>query len=523
MRIARGSGGPRTVSIETTSACNLKCVHCTVSLPGYKGKTLSWESFGRVLPFLERHRPLVHLSGHGEPLICGRFVQMFEAVVAAGCRVSFQSNGMLLSPELTCRLLDAGAADGFVQVCFSLDAAEQGLFEHIRRGASFETYCRNVSFLAEEKRRRGVTSPRITFEFVAMKMNAEQLPAAVRLAAQLGGEEFIVSDLVECEGLEAQGLAHDVDSARPYFREAREAARSVGVRFWAMPAFDRLTRDAASDGATARAAAGAGDRDERPDQSAPRTGPELPAMTAPPAPPPGIPPAPPSRGLVKDCHDPWRTTFVQANGDVIPCCFMELPMGNVAEQPLHAIWRGPRYRALRRLVASTEPPAQCRRCILRGWKHASASTRLKEAARRALEHAGSIVFRPFAGRRSRLTLRIGSDRPAYRPGERCLGHLSVEVGFGGATRQADLYVVVQLPTGERYFATDRGLEVGQRPLFAAWRPQSISLMEVLSHSVPPLAGKLDVELRAIAVPAGSDPTDESQWLASHATVVAVQN
>ena len=83
--------------------------------------------------------------------------------------------------------------------------------------------------------------------------------------------------------------------------------------------------------------------------------------------------------------------------------------------------------------------------------------------------------------------------------------------------------MVQLPTGERYFAADRGLEAGQRPLFAAWRPQSISLMEVFSHSVPALAGKLDVELRAIAVPAGSDPTDESRWLASHATVVAVQN
>ena len=49
----------------------------------------------------------------------------------------------------------------------------------------------------------------------------------------------------------------------------------------------------------------------------------------------------------KRCSVGFDEVFITAMGDVMPCCFSDDTMGNVREQPFHAIWQNEKYRKFR--------------------------------------------------------------------------------------------------------------------------------------------------------------------------------
>jgi radical SAM protein with 4Fe4S-binding SPASM domain len=76
------------------------------------------------------------------------------------------------------------------------------------------------------------------------------------------------------------------------------------------------------------------------------------------------------------CTRPWRSTYVTANGNVLPCCIAPfatedyggLILGNAFERPISEIWSGPQYEAFRHAHTSDDPPEPCRHCGTR-WMY----------------------------------------------------------------------------------------------------------------------------------------------------------
>lgn len=66
------------------------------------------------------------------------------------------------------------------------------------------------------------------------------------------------------------------------------------------------------------------------------------------------------------CRLPWTLGTIQADGDVVPCCYdfdAEMRVGNIFDQPFSAIWQGEPYRALRRRIAARAAELnKCRGC-----------------------------------------------------------------------------------------------------------------------------------------------------------------
>ena len=231
MNLHLGLPGPVRVLIEPTTTCNLRCRHCGVNDAAYRHETLPWSTFERMLPFLRRTRPEVELYGHGESLACRRFPEMFRAVVEAGSRVSFLTNGMLLTPELVDQLLVHAGPRGWHTLNVSIDAATPELFAEVRRGARLETIVQNLAYLAEARGRRGLHHPVVAFNTVAMAMTVHELPGIVRLAQSVGAERVTVVDLLEYDFFQDQNVVHDFDHARPFFLAAQATAKETGVRF----------------------------------------------------------------------------------------------------------------------------------------------------------------------------------------------------------------------------------------------------------------------------------------------------
>jgi MoaA/NifB/PqqE/SkfB family radical SAM enzyme len=65
-------------------------------------------------------------------------------------------------------------------------------------------------------------------------------------------------------------------------------------------------------------------------------------------------------GAYTPCAAPFQHGCILSDGTVVPCCLDvdgRMPLGNVAEQPFHAIWTGNAFRQLRLQMLTGELPA----------------------------------------------------------------------------------------------------------------------------------------------------------------------
>jgi len=111
---------PLVLSWNVTLKCNLKCSHCYINA---KEKSLPDELSTDAAKMLihqitEVSRPLLILSG-GEPLLREDIYEIIRYGVDRGLRMGMGSNGMLIDDEVTRRLEDAGMGT----VAISLDSS----------------------------------------------------------------------------------------------------------------------------------------------------------------------------------------------------------------------------------------------------------------------------------------------------------------------------------------------------------------------------------------------------------------
>lgn len=92
------------------------------------------------------------------------------------------------------------------------------------------------------------------------------------------------------------------------------------------------------------------------------------------------------------CPYPWASLVVASNGDVVACCRdleHRTVLGNLFQEELEAIWRGPRYRELRKNLAEGRPQenAACRNC---DFPYDAEKLSLAHMARRAVQRLGVL-------------------------------------------------------------------------------------------------------------------------------------
>lgn len=321
---------PRVVFIEVTNHCNLLCETCPRTFTSYEpAHTLSWDAFLRIVEqFPAMERAVLH--GIGEPLLNKDLPRMISYLKDRGVAVLFNTNATLLTEQWGRDLI----ASGLDELRVSLDGANAASYARIRGAPLFDKVVRNLTAFTRLQRTLGVSRPRPSVWMMAMRENITELPALIRLAAQMGVSEVYVQRLVyyldsaELPGL--MGEQHSVygdgdDVVERTLAEAELVAAANGVALRAS-------------GATAPQRSLQNDpNDERPWLA---------------------------------CLRPWTTAYVTANGNCLPCCISPfatqnydlLQMGNLLVRPFAEIWNDARYREWRAAMLSDAPPEPCRGC-----------------------------------------------------------------------------------------------------------------------------------------------------------------
>ena len=318
---------PHTLYLETTNRCDSECQTClrtfnTLEPP----KDLTLAEVQRLVDqfsVLER----VVLHGIGEPLLNKQIFEIVAYLKTKGATVLFNSDAISLTQKRAAQLI----ASGLDEYRVSMDAATRETYARIRGVDQFARVIRNVGYLVSLLQQQGCSRPRVSMWFTTLKTNLDELPAFIRLAAQLGVPEVNAQRLV----FYGQGLAVQEQSLHRRLEEreqgllgeAEAVAQQYGITFKASGA---TTPIQSLNGAA-------------PDQR-------------------------PWAG----CQRPWTLSYVTANGNVLPCCispwttksYRNLVLGNAFTTEFAHVWNGERYQQFRQDFESEVAPDPCRGC---GW------------------------------------------------------------------------------------------------------------------------------------------------------------
>lgn len=189
------SKGPpfRAVQIEVTSRCSTGCVFCphdALSDRWIEGD-ISLDLFSdTIVPHLDLF-DLVYLQGWGEPMLHPNLWEMLALAGEKGCRTGFTTNGARLDREQNGRLLDMGI--DMISVSFAGTAAP--VHESLRVNSKFPQLCRNFESLAKLKKQRGCENPWLELHFLMTRANLGEFPALIELAASIGADEVVATNL----------------------------------------------------------------------------------------------------------------------------------------------------------------------------------------------------------------------------------------------------------------------------------------------------------------------------------------
>jgi len=291
---------------------------------------MSWSLFTRIVDQVpDLARAVLH--GVGEPMLVKNLPRMVRYLKDRGVYVLFNTNGTVLN-ERNGRALIAAQLD---ELRVSLDAATAASFRVVRGKNYFDRIIRNVRAFRDLQVREGHDRPVVSVWLTGLKETIEELPAFIRVAADVGVTEVYLQRLVFFDenaiGLARpdQALFEQVTGAdAAYLSEAEDLARSLGIRFSASGA-------ASEPGSSLRKASDA---------------------------------SPWSL-----CRRPWSLMYFTANGRAIPCCiapfsqrgYEHYTLGDATQQTLREIWNGPAYQKFRSALLSDAPPQSCANCGLR--------------------------------------------------------------------------------------------------------------------------------------------------------------
>ncbi|MFH1563432.1 MAG: radical SAM protein [Nitrospirota bacterium] len=146
---------PQNIVIEVTNRCNLHCRMC----PQHSKETgvgihrkeglMEMNLYKRIIDEVKEYgEVMVSPIGAGEPLIHPEIIEMVHYAKEAGCKTHIITNGTLLTPKISERLINAGLDI----IAISIDGIRKQTHEGIRLGSNFERVVSNIEALLRLKK-----------------------------------------------------------------------------------------------------------------------------------------------------------------------------------------------------------------------------------------------------------------------------------------------------------------------------------------------------------------------------------
>ena len=176
-----------TISIEPTTACNLRCPECPSGLRSFSRDTgnLKEDFFRQTIDQI--HKRLMYLIFYfqGEPYINPNFLDMVRYAHDHGIYTITSTNGHFLNDENARKTIESGLD----RMIISVDGTTQEVYEQYRKSGKLDVVLQGARNMVKWKKKMKSASPHIIFQFLVVKPNEHQIPEIYKLAEEIGVDE----------------------------------------------------------------------------------------------------------------------------------------------------------------------------------------------------------------------------------------------------------------------------------------------------------------------------------------------
>ena len=301
---------PINITFCANYKCNMKCIFCLergndpdFSLDVYKNLFMS-----RLDGSVNRATHLFN-TGWGEILLSPEIEDLLDYLNKNLPEVTkvFTSNGIPLNKNLILKLVESR-----YDLQISLHTSNPLIHRLLTQTNYFEQIISQIRELVALRRERNLSNPCINLIFIVTSLNIENLPDFVDFAGQLGVNSVTCNYLTifKPEHIKLSCFFMKETTNR-MFDEAQKKAQKYNIRFFLPPRFG-------------------------------------------------------SGGTINKtelCREPWNQLFVDALGNILPCCYAGEPIGNLKNSDFFSIWNGDEYVQLRSSLIRREQQRRCKDCF----------------------------------------------------------------------------------------------------------------------------------------------------------------
>jgi len=180
-------GTPISISIEPTTACNLKCPECPSGLRSFTRQTgnLKLDFFRQTITQLSDRLMYVLFYFQGEPFINPHFLEMVKFASKRGIYTMTSTNAHFLDDQNAKRTVESGLD----RLIISIDGTTQETYEQYRREGQLEKVLEGARNIVKWKEQLKSHTPHTVFQFLVVKPNEHQIDEVYALAKEIGIDE----------------------------------------------------------------------------------------------------------------------------------------------------------------------------------------------------------------------------------------------------------------------------------------------------------------------------------------------
>jgi len=184
---AKQWGRPFTISIEPTTACNLRCPECPSGLRAFTRPTgnLKSDFFKETIDDMYKELQYLIFYFQGEPYINPEFLNMVEYANEKKIYTITSTNGHFLNDENARKTIESGLD----RLIISVDGTTQETYENYRKEGNLDAVLQGARNVVKWKKELKSKTPHIVFQFLVVKPNEHQIPEIYQLAEEIGIDE----------------------------------------------------------------------------------------------------------------------------------------------------------------------------------------------------------------------------------------------------------------------------------------------------------------------------------------------
>lgn len=305
-RPERPVGWPTHLQVEPTTYCNLRCLLCPVNtgLKRPRGH-MDFRVFQKVVAEVGEYVFFILLWDWGEPFLNPQIYDMIRYARERGIKLISSTNGHLFAQG---DHADRVVRSGLDTLIVALDGITQETYEKYRQGGELDAVLKGIRAIVARKRALNTDTPLINLRFLVMRHNEHEIPRVPDLARSLGVDALTFNTL--------NSHCQETDAAKRALLEARYQELLPQSQL-----YQRFRYDAAGDK---------------------------------------------MRVGRNPCKRLWNNPAIHWDGTVSSCFFDyagKRNLGNLNSDTLTDIWRGIKFRQLRReFHTDWERLSLCRDC-----------------------------------------------------------------------------------------------------------------------------------------------------------------